>query len=142
MIAERYKNLFKDLDGGSDAPEEAKRKHVSWLVEWDKKQTRLALASKKEGGRFMGVISKATKPLVELVRVSENLTIDNVANSIVNSQSQHLYETYGLHVFGAILDADGHGKAMWGGSPQYAALRMRNRTSLHQQLRDYETMFS
>ncbi|KAJ6631991.1 hypothetical protein B0H10DRAFT_1937722 [Mycena sp. CBHHK59/15] len=112
---------------GDDFPEEKLKdsdavfKHLPWLLEWNKKQTRQAVIDIRESGKLKTKLRREIKPVTRIAK--------------------QMQDSFGVHVWGYVIDPEGQGSFEFSAGDNFKEMRALQLHNLNQQVKDQEHTF-
>ncbi|KAJ7692811.1 hypothetical protein B0H14DRAFT_3662711 [Mycena olivaceomarginata] len=112
---------------GDDFPEEKLKdsdavfERLPWLLEWNKKLTQQAVIAVRENGKLKPKLRREIKPVTQIAK--------------------QMLDTYGVHVWGYVIDPEGQGSFVFGAGDDFKEMRALQLHNLNQQVKDQEHTF-
>ncbi|KAJ7099221.1 hypothetical protein C8R44DRAFT_747902 [Mycena epipterygia] len=118
----RARAAFTEACGDVDtADSEAVFAKLPELRQWHKTTLEQAGLNWRDDGKLKGKVQSALKPLIE--------------------EGQHIYNNFGVHVWGLCIDPQGEASFAFGSTEEFKILREQRKLPLNQTIKDWETLF-
>ncbi|KAJ7301181.1 hypothetical protein DFH08DRAFT_979042 [Mycena albidolilacea] len=96
-------------------------KHLPWLLEWNQNLTQQAVIAVREKGKLKPKLRREIKPVTQIAK--------------------QMLDTYGVHVWGYVIDPEGQGSFVFGVGDDFKEMRALQLHNLNQQVKDQEHTF-
>ncbi|KAJ7312629.1 hypothetical protein DFH08DRAFT_973408 [Mycena albidolilacea] len=93
-------------------------KRLPWLLEWNQNLTQQAVIAVREKGKLKPKLRREIKPVTQI-----------------------MLDTYGVHVWGYVIDPEGQGSFVFGAGDDFKEMRALQLHNLNQQVKDQEHTF-
>ncbi|KAJ7301131.1 hypothetical protein DFH08DRAFT_979069 [Mycena albidolilacea] len=96
-------------------------KRLPWLLEWNQNLTQQAVIAVREKGKLKPKLRREIKPVTQIAK--------------------QMLDTYGVHVWGYVIDPEGQGSFVFGAGDDFKEMRALQLHNLNQQVKDQEHTF-